>query len=292
MLISLQGTPSSFAFSSSLQYGEAEGIALYLSLFSPEPLLMDPAPAVVYIDGAGWETDLRVGLGHPWMSPLLAAHGFIAVEISYRLSWQATFPAQLHDAKAAVRWLRAHAERYHIDPQRIGAWGDSAGGHLASLLGVTGDRPDLEGHSGSPGYSSQVQAVIARVAPSDFLHPGWHMIAQGDNPVTRLFGGSRQERAELMKLASPITHVTSSAPPFQIVHGTHDETVPFEQAERLVAVLREAGIEVEFIPLQGVYHNLRNNPDLPWAEENWEQLGWQALAFFQKHLGMQAVRSS
>ncbi len=121
MLISLQGTPSSFAFSSSLRYGEADGISLYLSLFSPEPLLIDPAPAVVYFDGAGWETDLRVGLGNPWMSPLLAAHGFIAVEISYRLSWQATFPAQLHDAKAAVRWLRAHAERYHIDPQRIGA---------------------------------------------------------------------------------------------------------------------------------------------------------------------------
>lgn len=291
MLISLQGTPSSFAFSSSLHYGEADGISLYLSLFTPEPLLIDPAPAVVYIDGAGWETDLRVGLGNPWMSPLLAAHGFIAVEISYRLSWQATFPAQLHDAKAAVRWLRAHAERYHIDPQRIGAWGDSAGGHLASLLGVTGDQPDLEGHSGSPGYSSKVQAVIARVAPSDFLHPGWHMITQGENPVTRLFGGSIQERAELMKLASPITHVTSSAPPFQIVHGTHDETVPFEQAERLVAVLQEAGIEVEFLPIQGVYHNLRNDPDLPWAEENWEQLGWQALSFFQKHLGMQGLRS-
>jgi hypothetical protein len=83
MLISLRGTPSSFAFSSSLQYGEADGISLYLTMFCPEPLLMDPAPAVVYIDGAGWETDLRVGSGNPWMSPLLALHGFIAVEISY-----------------------------------------------------------------------------------------------------------------------------------------------------------------------------------------------------------------
>jgi dipeptidyl aminopeptidase/acylaminoacyl peptidase len=87
-----------------------------------------------------------------------------------------------------------------------------------------------------------------------------------------------------MKLASPLTHVTSSAPPFQIVHGTHDETVPFEQAERLVAALQEAGIEVEFLPIQGAYHNLRTDPELPWAEENWEQLGWQALSFFQKHL--------
>ncbi|MFL5626861.1 MAG: prolyl oligopeptidase family serine peptidase [Ktedonobacteraceae bacterium] len=167
---------------------------------------------------------------------------------------------------------------------RLNVQGDSAGGHLASLLGLTGNQPDLEGHSGSPGYSSSVQAVIARVAPSDFLQPDWHMIRQGENPVTRLFGGSIQERAELMRLASPITHVTSSAPPFQIVHGTHDETVPFEQAERFVAALQEVGAKVDFIPIQGVYHNLRNHPDLPWAEENWEQLGWQALSFFQKHI--------
>jgi len=90
MLISLQGTLSSFAFSSSLPYGEADGISLYLSLCSHEPLLIDPAPAVVYIDGAGWETYLRVGLGNPWMSPLLAVHGFIAVEISYRFLMRST----------------------------------------------------------------------------------------------------------------------------------------------------------------------------------------------------------
>ncbi len=119
----------------------------------------------MYVDGAAWETDLRVGLGNTWISPLLAAHGFIAVEISYRLSGQALFPAQLYDTKAAIRWLRAHAEQYHIHVDRIGIWGDSAGGHLASLVGVTGERPDLEGQSGSPGHSSRVQAVIARVAP-------------------------------------------------------------------------------------------------------------------------------
>jgi acetyl esterase/lipase len=136
MLISLSGTPTSFVFHPSFQYGEGDGTPLYMSMFYPEPLLIDPAPAIVYVDGAGWETDLRVGLGNYWMSPLLASHGFIAVEISYRLSWQATFPAQIHDVKAAVRWLRAHAEQYHIDPEHIGIWGDSAGGHLASLVGV------------------------------------------------------------------------------------------------------------------------------------------------------------
>ena len=284
MLISLSGTPTSFVFSSSLQYGEGDGTPLYLSMFSPQPLLVDPAPTIVYVDGAAWETDLRVGLGNTWISPLLAAHGFIAVEISYRLSGQALFPAQLYDTKAAVRWLRAHAEQYHIHVDRIGIWGDSAGGHLASLVGVTGEGPDLEGQSGSPGYSSRVQAVIARVAPSNFLHPDWHGVTEGDTPVTRLFGGSMRERAELMKLASPVTHVKSPVPPFQIVHGTHDETVPFSQAECLVAALRAVGGEVDFLPLQGVYHNLRVNPDLPWTEENWERLGWRALSFFQRHL--------
>jgi len=87
-----------------------------------------------------------------------------------------------------------------------------------------------------------------------------------------------------MKLASPVTHVKSPVPPFQIVHGTHDETVPFSQAECLVAALRAVGGEVDFLPLQGVYHNLRMNPDLPWTEENWERLGWQALSFYQRHL--------
>lgn len=221
---------------------------------------------------------------YPWLNPLLAAHGFITVSITYRLSQEATFPAQIHDARAAVRWLRANAQRYGIDPERIGVWGDSAGGHLAALLGLTADLPTLEGDNGSAGYSSRVHAVVARVAPSDFLHPGGGLINDAPSPVTQLFGGTVHEREELMRLASPITHVQAGSPPFLIVHGTLDETVPFEQGKRLYEALKAAGNDATLIAVPGAYHNLRANPHLPWSDEKWEEMGWQALAFFQKHL--------
>ena len=115
-------------------------------------------------------------------NPFLAAHGFATISASVRLSQQAPFPAQLHDAKAIIRWLRANAQSYSIDPEHIGVWGSSASGHLASLLGLTADYPLLEGNSGSPGYSSQVQAVMTICAPSDFLLPGGEMINDAPLP--------------------------------------------------------------------------------------------------------------
>ena len=130
-----------------------------------------PRPAVVWLHGGGWFSGARTeGLVH-WCCPLLGAHGFVTVSIEYGLSYQAVFPAQIQDVKAAIRWLRANAAPCHIDPERIGIWGLSAGGHLAQLAGLTDDRPDLEGPCGSAGFSSRVQAVAVGSAPSDFLQP-------------------------------------------------------------------------------------------------------------------------
>ncbi len=267
-----------------IQYGEADGMPLLLDMLCPNPMPTHSVPAIVYMHGGGWfEGDRSLGL-YPWLNPLLAMHDFITVSISYRLSGQAPFPAQIYDAKAAVRWLRANAEQYHINPERIGAWGDSAGGHLAALLGVTGDMPELEGNCGSPGFSSRVQAVATRVGPSDFLGTGGLMINDAESPVTQLFGGTIHEHEAMMRLASPITHVSADAPPFSIVHGTLDETVPFDQGERLYQALKTAGTYVTFLPIQNAYHNLRANPALPWSDEPWLELSWQALAFFQQYL--------
>jgi hypothetical protein len=138
-----------FTFTPNIQYGEVDDIPLLLDLFCPFPIPVEPLPAVVYIHGGGWDGGQRSGGMAPWLCPLLATQGFLAVTISYRLSYQAIFPAQIHDVKAAVRWLRANAEHYHLHPERIGVWGFSAGGHLAALAGVTGDLPSLEGTSGS-----------------------------------------------------------------------------------------------------------------------------------------------
>ena len=206
------------------------------------------------------------------------------MSVTYRLSRFASFSAQIHDAKAAVRWLRAHASEYQINPDCIGVWGDSAGGHLAALLGVTADLPDLEGDCGSAGYSSRVQAVVACCASYDFLTPGGQVINDAPSPVTHLFGGTVSEREDLMRKASPLSHVRPGAPPFHIVHGTRDETVPFEQAEHFTQALKAAGTPVEFLPLEGAYHNLCQEELLPWTDTPWEELGWKALAFFQRHL--------
>ena len=284
MLMALPGTPLPFVVVPALQYGEADGAPLYLDMLCPTPEPSAPLPAVIYLHGGGWFAGERSTALYPWLNPLLAAHSFITVSITYRLSGQAIFPAQIYDAKAAVRWLRANAELYHIDPEHIGVWGDSAGGQLAALLGVTGDLPLLEGNCGSSGFSSRVQAVVTRAAPSDFLGTGGLMINDAPSPVTQLFGGTIYERQEMMRLASPIYHVNNTAPPFQIVHGTLDETVPFDQAQRLYEALDAVGVEVSFLPIQDAYHNLCAEEHLPWTDEKWEEMGWEALAFFQRHL--------
>ena len=289
MLLSLPGSPSSFTLLPALQYGEVPGAPpweapLYLDMLVPSPLPAAPAAAVIYIHGGGWAEGKRSGGLYPWLNPLLAAHGLVTVSLTYRLSRFASFPAQIYDAKAAVRWLRAHAEQYSLDPDRIGVWGDSAGGHLAALLAVTGDVPDLEGECGSVGYSSRVQAVVSRCAPYDFLRPGGQLLNDVSSPVTQLFGGTASQREELMRVASPIAYVAAGAPPFQVVHGTLDETVPFEQAERFTEALKVSGNEVDLLPIAGAYHNLRPELLLPWTDAPWEELGWKALAFFQRHL--------
>ena len=264
-----------FTFTPHIEYGEVDGGPLLLDMLCPSPLPTHLLPVVIYIFGGGWEGGHRSAEMYPWLSPLLATQGFLTVNISYRMSYQAVFPAQIYDVKAAVRWLRANADRYHINPDRIGAWGFSSGGHLASLLGVTGHLLALEGESGSPGYSSRVQAVVAAAAPSDFLCPGGQLLNDGpSNEVIRLFGGTIHEREEQMRLGSPIYYINADAPPFFLIHGTRDEVVPFEQTERMYKALKAVGVEVTFLPTEW---------DHDWGT-GWHEVAQHYLAFFQRHL--------
>ncbi len=225
---------------------------------------------MIRVTGGGWVEENRavatVSPHHGVGIRFLAAAGFLAAAISVRLSWQAPFPAQIQDVKAAIRWRRSRAGDFPIDPERIGIMGDSAGGHLAALAALTGDHPDLEGDSGSPGHSSQVQAVVTISGPSDLLTLG---DIKSDSPapptpvrfardlhgvdacLTQLFGGPLRERQDLMRKASPISHVRRDAPPFLIVHGTRDETVPFDQGERLHRALEQGGARTRFVPVDG-----------------------------------------
>lgn len=290
MLLSIADTPSPFRLVPALKYGTVYGLPdwqpqLCLDLLIPDPAPIRPAPVVVFLHGGGWSEGHRDTAMYPWLNPLLAAHGFITASITYRLTRGAPFPAQIHDAKAAIRWLRANATRYFIDPDRIGVWGDSAGGHLAALLGTSSGVPALEGAVGSPDQPSHVNAVVARCAPSDFtrFHPDGE-----DGPgsvLRRLFGGPASERENLARLASPTTHIRSAnLPPFLVVHGTHDETVPYEQAELLVDALRTHDADVRLRTIHGGHHNLLPDPDHPWADTPWTELGYEALDFFTEHL--------
>lgn len=154
-----------------VEYGRGGDIVLELDLLGPYPLPSSSLPTIVRTTGGGWVEENRAGASmqpRPPGARFLAAAGFLVAVVSNRLSWQAPFPAQIHDVKAAIRWLRANTETYPIDPNRIGIIGDSAGGHLAALAALTADRPELEGESGSPGHSSAVQAAVAISAPADF----------------------------------------------------------------------------------------------------------------------------
>jgi acetyl esterase/lipase len=193
------------------------------------------------------------------------ARGYAVASINYRLSQHALFPAQIEDCKAAVRWLRAHAGTYGLDPNHFAAWGSSAGGHLAALLGTTGDTKEFDGgdHLDQP---SRVQAVVDYFGPTDFLQMDAHRPPDGmvhdaaDSPESLLIGGPIQQNPEKTRRANPITYVTKDDPPFLIVHGDADPLVPHHQSELLAAALERAGVPVTFYTVKGAGHGRFNDP--------------------------------
>lgn len=180
---------------------------------------------------------------------------------------QAKYPAQLEDTHAAIEWLQTNPLALPIDSDRIGVWGQSAGGHLAALAALTGAR---------------VRAAVTMCGPSDFLSPDW---PGADHPVvTDLFGGSIDTHREQMRHASPVTHANAAAPPLLIIHGTRDETVPFTQAERLQHAMQQAGAQSHLVPIADGYHNLRADPRTPGEVPLPEEVGAAVQQFFDRHL--------
>lgn len=240
-----------------LVYKQVGGHALLLDLFLPEEA-SEPLPLIIYIHGGGWERGSR----HQCPALSLIPKGFAVASIDYRFSQEAPFPAQIEDCKAAVRWLRANAAKYNLDPERFGAWGTSAGAHLAALLGTSGGVKELEGDGDNLQYSSRVQAVCASAAPSDLTQfgmdgsdgtPARPRIGQrGEEALTSLFGGSKNKGA-LAAMASPIRYISADDPPFLLVHGAEDRVVPVEQSRRFYAALQKAGVtaSLKIIPNQG-----------------------------------------
>jgi acetyl esterase/lipase len=235
------------------------------------PRRAGPLPAAVYIHGGGWSGGVRTQL---WRQAAhMAAKGVAGACISYRLSGQATWPAPLHDSKEAIRWLRANARAYGIDAARIAAVGSSAGGHLAALLGVTGGNPQFEGAGAGRQFSSRVTAVVA-------LNPVLDL-EDMPNPagnIARLLGKGCGEAPGLCREASPISHVSRSAPPFLILHGTADAAVPYRQADEMARRLKQAGVQAELF-------TARDAPHTFWASREWYEPVLRAIEeFLQKRL--------
>ncbi|MBA2247496.1 MAG: alpha/beta hydrolase [Chloroflexia bacterium] len=235
-----------------IPYGSGGGHLLFLDILRPDNSETTARPAVVWVHGGGWQAGQR----QPNPNRTLAEHGFVTATISYRLSQEAIFPAQIHDVKAAIRFLRGNHERFGIDPDRIGVWGHSAGGHLAALAGVAGNVPELEGDGGTPGVSSVVQAAVPLSPPTRLDQPTSNQDL--DSAQRQLLGHSVVHRAELdrlARLASPATHARADTPPFLIVHGVVDNLVTIEDARALAAALATAGAPVTLRELPGVDHS-------------------------------------
>jgi acetyl esterase/lipase len=225
-----------------------------------------PLPVVALIHGGGWVNGDR--LGYASQAIQLARTGdYAAVTVGYRLTGEASWPAQVHDCKAAIRWIRAHADELRLDPEKIAAWGSSAGGHLSSLLGTSGGVKELEGGLGpNTQFSSRVQCVVNLCGPEDFTQalmfdkegrPVWK-----DDAVSGLLGGSAMEKHAEAVAASPVTYVSKDDPPFITFHGTQDGRVAWLHAESIHAALRKAGVTSLLVPITGGGHGSVSHPEV------------------------------
>jgi acetyl esterase/lipase len=256
-----------------LVYGKAGEVDLRLNLALPSG--KGPFPAVVCIHGGGWYQGQRQDM--EFMTELLARRGYVAATVSYRLVPSARFPAPIEDCKAAVRWLRANAAKYNLNPDRIGAIGPSAGGHLACLLGVTDKEDSLEGNGGNPDHSSRVQAVVSFFGRTNFMERTWDKKLE-DEIFVPLIGARFDEKPELYKRISPIAYVSNSSPPFLFVHGAEDKLVPPQDSTDMAEKLRDAGMSAMAVIVEGVGHGSAD-----WGDK-WAKHVEQAVDFFDKHL--------
>jgi acetyl esterase/lipase len=274
-----------------VEYAIASGQSQKLDIYLPTAGTK-PYPVVIWVHGGAWSGGDKnsAGTAVNWLLP----EGYAIVSINYRLSGIATYPAQINDCKGAVRWIKAQAASYDFDTNRIGAWGSSAGGHLVALMGTTGDvgvhtidtvSMDLEGATGdNREHSSRIQAVCDWYGPTDFLeiwkYPSGLDHDAPNSPESLLLGSPMLTVPERCMLANPITFITADDPPMIIMHGTKDNTVPFNQSELLDSALKQVyeplGKEVLFYPIVDAGHG--------GGGFNADSTKQRVVSFFNKHL--------
>ncbi len=248
------GLPAGVKAHRDLAYVEGGHERQKLDLFLPEKT-NGPLPVVIWVHGGGWQNGSK-----DQCPPLRGGYlerGYAVASLGYRLSQHAVFPAQIEDCKAAIRWLRAHAQEYGLDAERFGVWGSSAGGHLVALIGTSGEVKEFEVGANLE-QSSRVQAVCDWFGPTDFTvfanTPGYESHATATSPEAKLLGGAVLENKEKAARLNSITYVSRDDPPFLIVHGDKDPTVPINQSELLFAALKKAGVSAHFHTIRGAGH--------------------------------------
>jgi acetyl esterase/lipase len=263
-----------------VKYGRAGDTSLKLDIYRPKEPKAERLPAIVFIHGGGWRGgDKNSGAGR--VLPLVAEGNYVGASVNYRLSGEATWPAQIHDCKAAIRWIRANAAKYGIDPDKIGVWGGSAGGHLVNMLGTSGDVKELEGDNGTPGVSSRVTCVVPFCGPANLVRAEKFEGGVRPSAVDLLLGGPIEENEEKARQASPVTYASQDDPPFLLFHGTADKTVPFAQAETMYKALKDAGVNVKLVRIVDGGHGIFG-----------AEVDRRVKAFLDKHLRGQNVEVS
>ncbi len=239
------------------QYGSRE---VKLDYYLPKQPASAKIPCIVVIHGGGWRSGDKTRFAN--FAVALAEQGYAAACIGYRLLPEVEFPAPILDCKAAVRWVRAHATEYGVDPDRIGTIGGSAGAHLVAMLGTSAKVASLEGDGGNAGVSSRVQAVVAMAAPTDMA----------------AFGERVKMDKDMIALISPVTHVDRDSAPLLLLHGTKDTLVPLAQSELLEHKYRQAGVPVELVKFEGAPHGFWNR------DPGFSDVIKRAVAFYRQTL--------
>lgn len=266
------GPPDDVVFERDIGYCPLEDEVLKLNLAMPKDAAAE-LPAVILIHGGAWRQGDRTDLdGLAWR---LAQAGYVAATVGYRFCPAHAFPAQIQDVKCAVRFLRANRARYHIDADRIGAMGFSAGAHLALLLG-TMDRADGFDDSGSlDQFSSKVAAVVSLAGPTDLELPA----TDATRPLLVDFlGGTLEERRDAYRRASPVTYLNAGDAPMLLFQGTNDPLVPPVHATRMAEAMQRVGVEGRVELLVGAGHG-------DWTDAEFERTEAVMVAFFRHHLG-------
>jgi len=233
-------------------YGVVDGHNLKLDLYLPAGVRQPPL--LIWVHGGAWRGGTK-----DWVNIAFLAEGYAMASVDFRLSGDAMFPAQIHDIKAAIRFLRHESETYGYDASRLGILGRSSGGHLVALVGVTNGHADLEGSIGEyPDESSDVQAVVSYFGASNLTsilaQSTPHGLSVRVPALDLLLGGQPDEKVELARLASPVFHVDATDPPLLLLHGDQDPQMPINQSHELHSAYKEHGLPVQFEVVHGAAH--------------------------------------